>query len=115
MEELDLVLESVDGEESFMKEILNQTLTSASAKLKTIQEGFKKKNIDSVWKAFHAVKGTALALSLSAIGKVAEEGEKHFKNPQLDENESLKIIEKFENEIHRLEKTVKSFESISSS
>lgn len=74
-----IALESVDGDEELLQELINLFVDTMASDIDKIKEGQQNSNLVEVSNAAHSIKGSSVALGFEAIRALAEKVERDAK------------------------------------
>ena len=93
-------LEEFEGDEDFLKEVLNGFLDNVNSQIRTIRQALSEGDAETVRKEAHAIKGGAANLTADELSGIAFELENVGKSANL--NTGSAILEELENAYSRL-------------
>ncbi len=93
-------LEEFEGDEEFLKEVMDEFFENVTKKLPVIERAIEKKDHETVKKEAHAIKGGAANLTATGLSQKAHELELLGKQKKL--NHSRDVLDQLKNEASAL-------------
>ncbi|MFH0924414.1 MAG: Hpt domain-containing protein [bacterium] len=101
------VLERVNGDREFLKELFNDLINDYPKQLKVLSQGIETRNFGEIVYAAHNLKGTTGALAANNARELAFKLEQMGRDEQLEN--AQEVLDKLKKELQRVNKWIKDY------